>query len=143
MSTKKNTLDNKLLEAEFFEDVLLIGLVCPHDPYHFAWAISSHLPYPVENDPKQTICVQDESFAVYTWVDECRLIEHFIITNRHKTAFLLPEIRNIDFIWMCKGNIRYQPDLDALPGRLREIPGVVTTFSINPDLLPSREHLII
>lgn len=143
MSAKKNILDNRLLEAEFFEDVMLTGIVCPYEPYRFAWAVASHLPYPFENDPMQTICVQDEPFAVYTWVDECRLIEHFLIANRHKTSFLLPEIRHIDFLWMCKGNIRYQPDLDALSGRLRDIPGVVTTFPIDPDLLPNREHLIL
>ncbi len=140
---KKQILDNSMLEEEFFEDTLLIGIVCPLPSYRFIWNLNLAFNYFFERNHEYEIIVEDIYFEVYSFDEPEKLVEHFIYTNRKKTNFLLQEVKNIDFIWMIKGS--YLPDFYAanLPAILKEVNGIDYCFMINPSQLKSKQHLIL
>lgn len=140
---KKLVLNNQALEEDFFSDVLLQGIVCPLEGYQFAWLISQYLAYPFRRNHDYEVVVKEQGYPVYTYADRAKLIEHYIYTNRQRTHFMLPEIKNVDFLWMSKGNTAWQPELERLPELLKQIPGMVYTFSIQADSLAHRQHLIL
>lgn len=143
MKAKKLILDNTALEEEFFEDIQLLGMVCPSEAYQFIWRINEAFNYHFVRNTEYDIHVDDTVFSVYTFKQEDRFLEHFIVGNRQRTQFMLPEIKHVDFIWMQKGNIHHQPELALIPKLLPQLKGVVHVFPIESRTLSKRQYLIL
>jgi hypothetical protein len=142
-SSKKLVLDNAALEEEFFEDVVLTGIVCPLESYKLVWLLNQYLNFNFTRNHFCEVKVNETFFPVFSYSEEEKQIDHFIYCNRNKTKFMLNEIKNIDFIWLIKG-IQFQPGyLKNLQLFLKKIPQVVYTFDINPNTLTHRQHLIL
>jgi hypothetical protein len=141
--SKKLILDNAALEEEFFEDVKLTGIVCPLDSYHFIWKINQSFNFNFERNHSYEVNVGDLFFPVYSYIEEEKNIEHYIYSNRNKTHFLLPDMKNIDFVWLIKG-IQYQTRyFDLINETMKKLAGIVYIFDINSDKLQQRQHLIL
>lgn len=143
MKAKKLILDNAALEEEFFEDIKLLGIVCPAEAYQFIWRINGAFGYNFVRNTDNDIYLGDTIFNVFTFQQEERFIEHFIVCNRQRTQFLLQEIKHVDFIWMQKGNINNQHDLEQLPSLLSTLKGMVHVFPIESNSLAKRQYLIL
>lgn len=141
--SKKLILDNQLLENEFFEDVHLIGIVCPEAPHYLAWQIGDSSPYPFIRQMESDIFVDDIFYPVYFFLDQKQMLEHYLIANRTSTHFMLPELKNIDFIWMSKG-VQF-PDIEkqGILSLLRHLPTVTAFFELPNHQIKQRQHLII
>ncbi len=140
---KKLVLDNSMLEEEFFEDALLIGIVCPLPSYRFIWHINEAFNYPFERKHEFEVDVNKVQYEVYNYTEEEKLIDHMIYTNRKNTRFLLEEARHIDFIWMIKGGFLPQEYTKQLPEVLKQVNSVVHVFVLNPLQLKSKHLLIL
>lgn len=123
-------LDQKALDKEFFDDIKMLSIICPHEPYHFAWHINRTLPFTFTRTPEQDILVDNEYYVVYEFKDNNNLIEHYLIASRAKTRFILHELKNIDFIWMIKGGHLVDKYIKEIPLMMKSIPGVVDCRSI-------------
>ena len=143
MKSKKLILDNVALEDEFFEDIQLLGIVCPSEAYQLIWRINEAFNYDFVRNTDYDIHLDEKLFTVFTFQQPERFLEHFIISNRQRTNFLLPEIRNVDFIWMQKGNIVNQPELIKIPNLLAQLKGIVHIFPIDSSTLSKRQYLIL
>lgn len=141
--SKKQVLNNDLLEKEFFEDVLLLGIVCPLPSYRFAWHIERALGLAFRREHEYEINVQENFFEVYRVLEEERMVEHILYINRKKTAYLLDDMRHVDFIWMVKSNWHLNQYRKVLPDKVSGIAVVDYCFLINPMALKSRQHLIL
>ncbi|MCC7030597.1 MAG: hypothetical protein IT257_09845, partial [Chitinophagaceae bacterium] len=75
--------------------------------------------------------------------DQEKLIEHYIFCNRRKTNYMMPDAKNIDFIWMLKGNFQYQQSIAELPAYLKKVEGIDFCFDIRSSALKMRQLLII
>lgn len=140
---KKQVLNNTLLEAEFFEDVLLLGIVCPLPSYRFVWTLERLLGLAFNREHDYEINVQETFFEVYRFMEEERLVEHILYSNRKKTSYLLEDMKHVDFIWMVKSAWRLNEYRDLLPGKVSQLDGVDFCFLIDPMTLKSRQHLIL
>ncbi len=140
---KKQLLDNAALEDEFFEDVKLTGIVCPFESYQFIWKINQVFNFSFERNHSCEVHIGELFFPVYSFIEDNKYIEHYIYSNRNKTHFLLPDMKNIDFVWLIKG-IQYQSQyLNLINETLKKITGIVYTFDINSAKLQQRQHLIL
>lgn len=143
IKVKKLVLDNAALEEEFFEDVLLIGIVTPLEPHQLIWRIQKATGFLFKRDPDNDIEANGLFFPIYQLNENDKYIEHVIYTNRKKTDFLLPEARNTDFIWMLKGNLHHAGYETTIPLMLQQLSRIDHCFTINPAHLKNRQYLIL
>ncbi|MBL7767144.1 MAG: IPExxxVDY family protein [Chitinophagaceae bacterium] len=143
IKTKKLVLDNAALEEEFFEDVMLIGIVSPLEPHQLIWRIQKATGFLFNRNPEHDIEINGLFFPIYQFNEKGKFIEHIIYTNRKKTDFLLPEARNTDFIWMLKGSLQHAGYESMIPSIIQQINRVDHSFIINPAHLKNRQYLIL
>ncbi len=139
----KLELNQWQVESEFFDDVQMLCLLCPHEPYHLAWHINRTLPFSLSRTPLQDINVASEFYVVYEFNDINNQILHYLIATRSKTRYILPELRNIDFIWMIKGGHLVDKYIAELPPILKSIPGVVDCRAIKHQILSQRQVFLL
>jgi len=56
---------------------------------------------------------------------------------------MMPDAKNIDFIWLLKGNFQYQEKIQQLPVFLKKVEGIDFCFDIVSNSLKMRQLLII
>jgi hypothetical protein len=143
IKSKNLVLDNSALEDEFFEDVKLIGIVCASEYYQLISYINQCLGFGFVKNHELEIHIHEQHFPVFEFVDDEKAMEHFIFCNRRGTDFMMPDAKNIDFIWLIKGNIQYQESIIQLPIYLKKVPGIDFCFDIKSTSLKMRQLLII
>ena len=140
---KKMILDTDMLEEAFFEDVKLFGIVSAVEPYQLIWNLNHAFNYSFERNHEAEVQFKDIYYSVFYYVDEEKLIEHYIFANRNKTNYMIAEAKNIDFIWMMKGNIHSLFFLPQVSSLLESIQQIDYSMEINPEHLKSKQHLIV
>lgn len=140
---KKLILDNSMLEEEFFEDALLIGIVCPAPSYQFIWKINDCFNYVFERNHEFEIKVRELYFEVFSFTEADKMIEHIIYCNRKQREFLLEEARNIDYIWMIKGGYLNAQYALQLAEQLKQVSIINYCVVMDHSQLKSKLHLIL
>ena len=143
IKTKKQVLNNHLLEEDFFEDTLLIGIVSMAPSYKFVWQLNQYLSYQFVRNHEYEVEVNDTYFEVYQYIEAEKLLEHIVYTNRKKTNFLLDELRNIDYVWMIKGPYLNSELSNQLILILQKLPLIDYCALLQPAQLKSKRHLIL
>lgn len=136
-------LDNSDLEDEFFEDVRLIGMVSALEYYQLISNINQIFGFSFAKNHQLEIQVKEHFFPVFDFAEEEKSIEHFIFCNRRTTHYMMPDAKNIDFIWLIKGNIQFQESINQLPNYLKKVTGIDFCFEIKSSSLKMRQLLII
>jgi hypothetical protein len=129
------------LAFEVESDFSLIGIASHENDYRLSWAINKALHLDlikVEdfsfNHPKHKI---NTNYSMFFFEDENNYISYNLISNKSEKGFLMPEMKNIDFILRISGS----PDttfLDELVNKLKKIDIIITAFLI--DDLQERLH---
>lgn len=140
---KKFVLDNAYLEEEFFEDVVLIGIVSPKQPYQAIWHINEKLNVSFEKNHDHERVVNNTYFEVFSYLEPEKLRENIIFSNRNKQHYLIPEAKNIDYIWMLKGGHEIQQQKSFLLEFLPKISIISYSFEINPEIIKNKMNLVL
>jgi hypothetical protein len=122
------------LAIEIENDYSLIGIASHENDYRLSWAINKSLGLDLKKNedftidhPKHKITV---NYSLYIFDDENNYITYNLISNKSEKGFLIPEMKNIDFILRVSGS----PDqnlLNDLLFKLKKIDIVITAFLIN------------
>lgn len=139
----KLVLDQSFLEEEFYENAMLLGIVCPLNAHRLAWQLDTFLGFKLIRQHDFTIEVGDIAFPVYYLHELDKMMEHIVYTNRRSGAYLLPEIKNIDYIWLIKGNNDLKGYQQEIVQRLQLMPSIESCFSIPLAPLKSKHLLIV
>jgi hypothetical protein len=137
----KLTLD--WCDDELF-NFLLIGIASHSKDYKLCYNINKYLNFDfcrTTNDYSITIKEENFSFPMYEYIDDENLLEFYLFANKSKNGYLIKEFKNIDYLFMIKGNIDIV-EVNEYIDKLKEVNGVLTAFPINIDELKSKEHLI-
>lgn len=65
-----------------------------------------------------------------------------LIRNKSTGAFLLPELKNVDFLFLVKGETDFFMECD-FSRYLMKVPGVQHVLELDPEKLKSRHNLIL
>ncbi|PLX11705.1 MAG: IPExxxVDY family protein [Marinilabiliales bacterium] len=134
----KKKIHKLLLDDE--GDFTLIGIASHENDYRLSWAINKFIKLELVkcedlkiNHPKHNIEI---NYSMYNYSDMNNYINYDLISNKSEKGFLLPELKNIDFILRVSGysDIDY---LSKLLIRLKKIDIVITEFKI--DTIPERQ----
>lgn len=131
MVTKKKV---HKLDFKFENDFSLIGIASHENDYRLSWAINKYLNLDLVkvNDlsvshPKHKISV---NYSMYSCEDTNNYFLYNLISNKSEGGFLLPEMKNIDFVLRISGS----PDMDFIQEiltKLKKIDIIITAFLID------------
>ena len=134
-----------LLEAEFDYDFDLLGLVSPLRDYRLCWLINKKLnvDFHRRRDLEINLIQQQKLtyFSIYSYYDSLDKASFFILNNKNNNDLLIPEMKQVDYFFMTKGNIALQ-ERERLLISLKEVQAIQTLFEVDPLSLKSRQNLI-
>ncbi|HEU4552285.1 MAG TPA: IPExxxVDY family protein [Chitinophaga sp.] len=125
MSALKLKLDQDQLVEDFFDSTHLVGIVSSGRDYQLCWQINKQLHYlfRVNNSLEIKLTKHQRAFyfTVFEYQEPTKSVAHYLYNNHCKAEFLLPELKNIDYLWLIKGDY-YQPqDVKKLTEELRRV----------------------
>lgn len=142
----KFSLDNKDLSDEFFEDTRLLGIMCPGKDYQFVWQLNGllGLDFRLNNDIEIQLYKKKRNyfFSVYEFREPTGSLEHYIYNNQFDGEYLLPEFRNLDFLWLMKGDIVTNEYVNQVINDIRSISGVQLVTELTQEKIKNREHMV-
>jgi hypothetical protein len=147
MKTGKNLLlDIDDSCEDFFEDAIIIGIVAPYKGYKFCLRLNKLLNFNFKLNTEIQILLRKKgreySFPVYQSDVRHSCVKHYLYDNRNDGETLLPEFKNIDFIWLLKGASSYENQLNEMLQIINSLSGVQLATEIKPERLHNRQNLI-
>ena len=137
---KKHTLN--LEKEELFD---LIGICSHHSDYRLAWGLNtetnlnltkSNLKYELTNKKGETTSLH----SMYECIDEENRIEYYMIKNKIKGQYLIPEKPSIDyFLFICNNNTI---DISFFINELKSIKSILGVYRLFPDEIASTENIV-
>lgn len=148
VSQKKLVLDTSAMQEDFFDDVAIIGLACAHAGHRFCWMLNARFNLDFRRVPEMDVCLRSKReedhqyFSVYQYTNEISGAEYLLYRLRCGKQSLLPEVKNLDFLWLLRG--AQAEDSAALYTQyLREMPEVQLARIIAPHELKNRGNLLV
>lgn len=139
----KKILDQSMLEEEFFEDTLMMGIVCPYPSYRMAWTLNQAFDYQFARKHEYEIHWHEKVYEVYEYQEPDTLISHVLYTHRKGTNYMMEEAKNIDFFWLIRAGHGLEDRCTLLLHHLQDLKGVVHCFRVDNTQLRSKQLLIL
>lgn len=149
----------QLLTLELEDDYLLIGIHSTEEDYRLAYLLNKHLKTKLIRF-KHPLDFKDSNaeFPLFEYKDENNFMNYYLINNKHlqlvnnqqeglfkgnysTITYLIPEKKNIDFFLKIEG-CSQQNLANSLVDKLNNIQQIITSYSIKPKTLKSKDHLI-
>jgi len=140
-------LDHESATADFYADTRLLGIVCPLPDFQFSWRLNNHLGFNFRINTAMEIKLVKKNrsyyFSIYDFAPHNRALVHYLYSNEYDGEFLLPELKNFDFLWLMKHDPVEQEELEALMQSLKRVPGVQLVTEVKPGNVKNKKHLLI
>lgn len=150
----------QLLSLDLEDDYSLIGIHSTEEDYRLAYLLNNNLNFKLVRY-KDYLDFQDSSaeFPLFEYKDEANFINYYLINNKytehvdnqHKeglfsgnystTSYLIPEKKKVDFFLKIEG-CNKEDFIQNLVISLNKINQIITSYSIEPISLKSKENLI-
>lgn len=131
------------LQQDF--DFLLIGIASHENDYRLSWALNEELSALLVKSENLIVqskhSPQNQSFSQYIFDDSSHLRFFRLISNRCSDGFLLEEHTKIDYVLVVSGETNEELR-DNLLKSIKQIPIVISAFSIDVNTLKSKHKLI-
>jgi hypothetical protein len=142
---KKQALSKFTLDIEYDFDFILLGISCHEKDYRISWALREKLGIDLCRGEDIVIASkkpnESGSYAVFEFLTEDSDSGIFLVANRCESSLLVPEQRSVDYFLIARGAYD-QENQNTMLKQIREIPFVLTVFTIDPNSLKSRQNLI-
>lgn len=127
-------------------DFLLIGMATPLQDYRLAWNINKTLHKGLTRvDDLVVVDVESQrqtSFSRYDYLEELTKSYFHLLRNREGTTLLLPEVKEMDFLLLIKGEY-YRSRLTGMLKKIRQIEAIQAVVHIPAAPLRSKHNLIL
>lgn len=135
------------MQEEFFADTALIGIATALPGYRLCWLLNSRLNMCFVRDVDSDICIRSNDgepryFAIYKYYRPLNGNTHLIYKLKTDEDILLPEIRQLDYLWMIQSTT---PDADAaiLTRYLREMPEIQLAQMLQAERMKNLSYLLV
>ena len=130
---------------DFETDFYLIAIASHENDYRLTWALNKALNLDLKkgedlsfNHSKHKVLT---NYSMYNYQDESNYLKYNLISNKSEKGFLIPDLKNIDFILRLSGS----PENDFLNSfltKIKKIDIVITAFIID-DLLERYNKMFV
>ncbi len=146
MSTKM-TLDISAMQDDFFEGTSLIGIASSLPAYRFCWLLNHKFDLDLVRDPDSDLSVRVSKtetayFPIYKYNVPLNGNSHLIYKLKLEKESLLPEIRQLDYLWMIQSTAP-ETEANEYTAHLRNLPEVQLAQILSPDRLKHLSHLLV
>ncbi len=146
MAVLKLELDTQEIIDNFFDDTKLLGIVTTVKDYRFCWNLNNllGLSFRINHDIEINLKRKKRYyfFSVYEYHEPNSALCHYLYNNLYDGEYLLPEFKNLDFLWLMKNDIVTEQYLDQIKAMLRNIPGVQLVTELTNEKIKNKEYLI-
>ena len=148
MKSSKLVLDTSAMQEDFFEAAAMIGIASSWPGHRFVWLLNGRFGLDFRRAADMDVCLNAKSkddfqhFAVYHFADTVSGAEHFLYRLRAEKKVLLPEVKNLDYLWLIQ-NLCSNDELDTFANHLRSMPEVQLATILASDELKNRAHLLV
>jgi hypothetical protein len=132
------------LDIGFDYDFLLLGIVSQEKAHRLVWFLNKELGYQFSHAGELTLYEQEKPsgrFTRYDFADEINHLDFFIMENRDESAYLVPELRHVDYFMMIKGALDFL-DVRHLVDAIKPLEPVQLITEIDHHKLKSKQNLI-
>jgi hypothetical protein len=134
-----------LLNLEEDYSFLLIGISCHTKDYRLCWELNKVLNFDLVRTNDLEISTKKkeiDSYSFYEFIDAENYLDYYLISNRGNNTYLIPEQKTVDFFLMINGNLSKQ-NLQILLNNINSLSLVLTSFTIDPNQLKSKQNLLL
>jgi hypothetical protein len=143
----KLKLDQDSMIDSYFETVRLIGFTAPLPSHFFCWKLNKDLGANFrlsnENLVRLKKKTRDYYFNVFKWNDLATSTEHNLYNNKNDGEYLLPEFRNIDYLWLIKGDRIEEDYVNSIKNYAAQIEGIQFVVELTNEKIKNKGHLIL
>ena len=148
-----------ILTLDLEDDYALIGIHSTEEDYRMAFLLNKHLNTRLTRF-KHALDFKDSTaeFPLFEYKDVKNYINYYLINNQHlqhinnpnstvlfedenTVTYLIPEKKNIDFFLKIEG-CNDAKVIEKLVEKLNKIEQIITSYSLDPASLKSKDHLI-
>ncbi len=142
----KLVLDNNELTQDFFEDTRLLGIMASIKDYQFCWNLNNlmGIDFRINHEIEIQLTKKKRNyfFAVYEFSEPTGSLCHYLYNNRFDGEYLLPEFKHLDFLWLMKGDIVDETNLQETITQIRSIIDVQLVIELTNEKIRNKEHLV-
>lgn len=154
---------HKLLVDDFYDDTYkLIAIHCRLEDYRLAYLLNQNLELNLKRKSKDVdFEYLKSSYSIFEWNNTSQFVTWNLVSNVCKkeeeslystglfqtsekvlkTFNLVPEYKNVDYFIKISDEIQNVNEKLILH-KLQSIPQIVTSYSVNPTQIKSKDHLI-
>lgn len=155
---------HKLQVDDFYDDSYkLIAIHCRLEDYRLAYLLNKHLGLKLERKEKDLdFKYLESSYSIFEWDNETEYVIWNLISNVCKkeevslyssgtlfndsekvlkTFHLISEYKKVDYFIKISDEIQNVNERDVLT-KLQAIPQIITSYTVNPLKIKSKDHLI-
>ncbi|REE27919.1 IPExxxVDY family protein [Winogradskyella pacifica] len=155
---------HKLQVDDFYDDSYkLIAIHCRVEDYRLAYLLNKHLELKLERkDADIDFKYLESSYSIFEWDNETEYVMWNLISNvckkeedsLHstgtlfsdtekvlKTFHLIPEFKKVDYFIKISDEIQ-NVDENLILNKLKAIPQIITSYTVDPLKIRSKDHLI-
>ena len=133
------------LHVDFDYDFKLISIVSSLRDYRLCWQINRTLRLDLskKNDLEVTDVKkrQQAHFSLFSHEDEINFLQYFFIGNKASGAYFIPELKQVDYLLMIRGDAADTEKQDILQ-QLKNLRGMEAVFETDAETLRSKQNLI-
>lgn len=142
----KHRLNLEQISDNFFENTRILGIVTTLKNYQLCYYIEKSMQIDFQTSKDLQIPLEKNrrlySYTVYEFYQSSLAIEHFLYSNKNDGEPFLPELPNLDFIWLIKGDYYYiEQNFLTLQNQLKNITGVQLVTEVPQEKIKSRNNL--
>ncbi len=133
------------LKYELDLDFVLIALTVPLKDYRLCFQINKHLNIQFHRIEELVLSSTSETptqyFSRYYYDSVNPETDYFLVANKGSEAFLIPEMKTVDFFIIIKNYVD-EEDLEKLISGIKRLSEVQVAAEVDPKKLKSKENLI-
>ena len=134
------------LRVEFDYDFELICMVSSYADYRLCWILNRKFNIDLMRKPDHAVFDQKRNitsyFGLFRFDDEINFLRYFLICNKSQGALLIPELRQIDYFFMMKGDPAGLMKYDVMY-QMKNLQGVEAVVEARATDLRSKNNLIL
>jgi hypothetical protein len=132
------------LEEEYDFDFVLLGIMSTEKFHRLVWLINQKLEVDFAYTDELTLFENKREigvFSKYYYADELNHLEWTLFANKDQSAYLIPELRTMDYFLLVKGALDFV-DIRATVDAIKPISEIQLVSEIDHHKLKSKQNLI-
>ncbi|MFY7964336.1 MAG: IPExxxVDY family protein [Chitinophagaceae bacterium] len=139
----KLVLEQDSIIKDFFENTRMLGIMASLKNYSFCWYLNNYIGvnFKLNNDCEMHARRKNRNyfFNLYEWKEPGSFLTHYLYHNQNDGEYLISEYRNMDFLWLMKGDTVENEKIEWFKSAIKQINGVQLVAELSSNKIKDSE----